>query len=122
MLNYSFSKQKRLLTANDFKAVLSMSKAKFSNEAVVIYALQNTKPCLGLAIAKKHLKKAVERNNVKRVVRESFRLNYATLPNAAVVILSRATLTKLSKQEVRSKIEAIWQQLRKRFPLSSAIV
>ena len=46
----------------------------------------NTEARLGLVVAKKLLKRAVDRNKVKRVVREQFRLRRAGLPAVDLVI------------------------------------
>ena len=46
----------------------------------------NTEARLGLVVAKKLLKRAVDRNKVKRVVREQFRLRLAGLPAVDLVI------------------------------------
>ncbi len=46
----------------------------------------NTEARLGLVVAKKLLKRAVDRNKVKRVVREQFRLRLAGLPPVDLVV------------------------------------
>lgn len=46
----------------------------------------NTEPRLGLVVAKKLLKRAVDRNKVKRVVREQFRLQLAGLPALDLIV------------------------------------
>jgi len=47
----------------------------------------NTNPRLGLSIAKKILKRAVDRNKFKRLAREVFRLNQTQLPNKDFVVM-----------------------------------
>lgn len=42
---------------------------------------------LGIAIAKKIIPKATSRNRLKRIIRESFRLNQRTLPDLDIVIV-----------------------------------
>ena len=46
----------------------------------------NTEARLGLVVAKKLLKRAVDRNRVKRVVREQFRLRRSALPAVDLVV------------------------------------
>lgn len=45
---------------------------------------------LGLVVAKKHLKRAVDRNRFKRLVRESFRAHQQQLEGLDVVVLARS--------------------------------
>ena len=43
-------------------------------------------PRLGLVVGKKQLKRAVDRNRVKRIVREQFRLHRAGLPACDLIV------------------------------------
>lgn len=43
-------------------------------------------PRLGLVVGKKQLKRAVDRNRVKRIVREQFRLHRAELPACDLIV------------------------------------
>ncbi|MFL2555778.1 MAG: ribonuclease P protein component [Gammaproteobacteria bacterium] len=49
---------------------------------------------LGLAISKKYIKKSVDRNRIKRIVRESFRLQKKNLKGIDVVVLLKRKLIK----------------------------
>ena len=122
---FLFSKQQRLLNPSEFKKTIGSPVAKITNEAFVMY-LHNednlgaeVHPRLGLAITKRNIKKAVQRNTIKRILRESFRLNYLNLPKLMIVIMSRRDLLALNKQEVRNKIDDLWVQLQRKFPISS---
>jgi ribonuclease P protein component len=114
-----FTKQQRLLTSEDFKTVLKKSpNVKIGNEVLVLYATSQSVTRIGLAITRRHIKTAVQRNYIKRVIRESFRLHYQALPKAAVVVMSKPLLVKLSKKEVREQIDLLWKKLEKKFPPS----
>lgn len=69
------------------------------------------RPRLGLVIAKKNVARAVDRNRVKRVLRESFRHNQGLLPAVDIVILARSGIGSLGKDVIRLKIEKLWQDL-----------
>ncbi len=122
---FLFSKQQRLLNPSEFKKTIGSPVAKIMNEAFVMYLhneanlVSETHPRLGLAITKRNIKKAVQRNTIKRILRESFRLHYLNLPKLMIVIMSRRDLLALNKQEVRNKIDALWVQLQRKFPISS---
>jgi ribonuclease P protein component len=125
-VSFSFSKAQRLLTALEFKKTISSPLVKITNNALVMYVAHDGArageaaiPRLGIAIAKRHIKKAVQRNTIKRVLRESFRLHSLRLPSLMIVMMSRRDLLSLDKQEVHRNIEALWIQLQQKFPSAS---
>lgn len=67
-------------------------------------------PRLGLTVAKKHLKRAHDRNRIKRLVRESFRLKQHDLPSHDFVFVAKAGIGKLSNQEIFEALEKLWQR------------
>lgn len=64
---------------------------------------------LGLAISKKQVARAVNRNRIKRLFRESFRLT--SLENIDVIALARTNLGSMSNREISAKLEKAWQKL-----------
>lgn len=57
-------------------------------------------PRLGLAISKKNAKRAVDRNRIKRLIREGFRQETNRLPSVDIVILSRRQTIERSNQKI----------------------
>jgi ribonuclease P protein component len=111
--DFSFSKKLRLLDASDYQSVFRNTRHKVSCQHILVLASGGsvTFPRLGLVIAKKNIKKAVDRNRVKRLFRESFRNNQSLLPALDIVILARNGLGTLSNELVVKKIEALWRDL-----------
>lgn len=66
---------------------------------------------LGLVVSKKNISKAVERNRVKRVIRESFRKNKSLIPNLDVVVLIRKGIDVLPNVVISSKMNSLWNDL-----------
>jgi ribonuclease P protein component len=66
---------------------------------------------LGLAIAKKSLRLAVERNRVKRIVRESFRLNQHGLTGVDIVVLSRKGIASANPEKLRKSLDKHWLRI-----------
>jgi ribonuclease P protein component len=62
---------------------------------------------LGLAISKKSLKTATERNRVKRVVRESFRAHAGDVGGFDVVVVGRS-LAGCDNAVLRKSLEQHW--------------
>jgi ribonuclease P protein component len=77
--------------------------------AVVCRPRQEQGPArLGLAIAKKAAPLAVDRNRVKRLIREHFRHNQQRLPAVDLVFYGQAGLARLDNQQLRERLAEIW--------------
>lgn len=109
MLN--FSRELRLLTPEQFKFVFQQP-FRASSPEITILARQNHlgHPRLGLAVAKKHLKRANARNRIKRITRESFRLLQRELPPYDFVLVVRSGIGSLDKKMFRQTLEKLWQR------------
>ena len=69
---------------------------------------------LGLAIARKHARKAVARNRIKRVVRESFRVHRWSIRGLDVVVLARPGTSGSDNRSLAAALVDHWQDLRER--------
>ena len=100
-ISYSFQRELRLLSSTDYSHVFDKA-FKIHNKAFTLLARENNlnRPRLGLVIAKKNLKFAHQRNQVKRLLRENFRLQQSLLPSFDLVVLTRRDIAVLSKAEV----------------------
>ena len=113
MATYSFTKQSRLLNSEDYKAVFTNTQLKASCRHFLVLAVNNRSftARLGLIIAKKHVSLAVQRNRIKRVIRNSFRLNSDLLSRLDLVVLARKDADTLDNSQLKRKIEALWVKL-----------
>ncbi len=69
---------------------------------------------LGLAISKKAVNKAVDRNRVKRLVRDSFRHSRHALAGIDIVVLANRGLGDRSNKEMLTSLSNHWKQLVKK--------
>lgn len=65
-------------------------------------------------MAKKHLRRAVDRNRMKRQIRESFRLQQQALAGLDIVVLSRKGMDSLSNDEFSQQLTQQWQRIFKK--------
>ncbi|MGO4702579.1 ribonuclease P protein component [Dyella sp. 2RAB6] len=77
---------------------------------------------LGLAISKRVSKRAVERNRIKRLLRESFRRIRAQLPAVDLLVMARDHANGLPGPELLADIDHLWKKLvsQKSGPISKA--
>lgn len=110
----SFSRSLRLLSSSEFKNVFANTCFKASSRHLLLLACPNTQghARIGFVLAKKQLKRAVDRNRVKRIVRESFRYIHCDLDNLDVVVLARTNLHRLDNQQLRQLIDGMWLKLK----------
>lgn len=115
MADHGFPKQVRLLNAADYKAVFSNAEFKVSCRFFLILAIKNnwTHSRLGLVIAKKNVAKAVQRNRVKRIVREFFRQHCEQLSGLDLVVLARKDIDTLQNSQIKARFASLWKDLNK---------
>ena len=67
---------------------------------------------LGLAISRKHCRRATTRNRVKRIVRESFRQHLESLAGLDVVVLAQAGTADADNRALFDSLAKHWQKTR----------
>jgi ribonuclease P protein component len=70
-----------------------------------------TAPRLGMSIAARVVRRAVERNRLRRVIRESFRLHQCELPPLDLVIGVRPGAVSAERARLRSALEQLWEKV-----------
>jgi ribonuclease P protein component len=110
--NFGFPPQLRLKKPAEYKKVFA-KPVKSSDTYFTLLAIRNDydHPRLGLAIAKKNIKKAVHRNVIKRAVRENFRIQQQSLGNIDIVVLARREAVDAPQELLRKSLEKHWLRL-----------
>ena len=116
MASQGFAKPLRLLTERDYARVFSATAVKCGCPQALLIASPNQlgHARLGLVIAKKHVKLAVHRNRLKRLIRESFRLRQASMPPLDIVVLARKGLADMDNAAILLTLDKQWNRLCKR--------
>ncbi|MGJ8513974.1 Ribonuclease P protein component [Carnimonas sp. LMG 33810] len=68
---------------------------------------------MGLVFSRKNMKRAVDRNLLKRLTRESIRLRQHRLPAVDIVVLSRRGVTELDRTTLAQQLSGMWRRLEK---------
>ncbi len=115
-----FPRAYRLTEAGQYQRVFAGSR-RFGNQHITMLVTENAHEYarLGMAISKKCAKRAVDRNRIKRLVRESFRENISTLPSVDIVVLGRPSIIQLNNAILRQQIDKQWHYIRKKLKQSA---
>ena len=105
-----FPRGARILAKHEFdlafRAGLSAGSKLFRGLVVA-----DTVPRLGITVPKRSVPKAHDRNRIKRIVREAFRLRRVALPAYAFVVVARGEIAKADAQAVRIDVERLFDRL-----------
>lgn len=128
--DYSFKRTSRLLTPKDYKHTFDAvhiklhqpnimclvsihSKNQQINAGDINRRVNNSR--LGLAISKAKNKRAPERNRIKRLIREYFRLHHHEFPeHVDMVFLAKTRTDDVTNADIHRQLETIWRKLIKR--------
>ncbi len=86
---------------------------RFGNGFFGVTAIPNDKggPRLGLAVAVKTAGGGVQRNRIRRMIRESFRLHQHELPSVDLIVSIRDRTRTAPREELRTGLAALWQKV-----------
>jgi ribonuclease P protein component len=108
----NFSRELRLLTPTHFEYVFNKAIPAVSPQLTLLARFNTSdNPRLGITLAKKRVKYAHDRNRLKRIIRESFRLERHSLPNIDIVVVGKSGLDKLSNKELFFLLSKLWKKL-----------
>jgi ribonuclease P protein component len=109
---YAFPRHARLTRPAQFQRVFRGAQ-RFGDRYFTILAKPNndTGARLGLAVSRKVSPRAVARNRIKRLVRESFRYNLATLEPQDFVVIAKPAAAQASNRQLREALQRQWQRI-----------
>jgi len=111
---FGFPREARLLSGAEFKRVFG-ARQVVSNRYFHIHWADHSPndhpvegPRLGLAIARRVARRAVDRNRIRRVARETFRLQRHALRPADYVVLARAQASDADERTLKLALVKLW--------------
>ena len=107
-----FRRCNRLNKPAEFQALFASGKRTGNRELLFITRANKSDDArLGLAISKKNVPLAVNRNRLKRIIRESFRRHQHQLQGKDVVVLAKKQISKANDRAVFEALEKNWNKL-----------
>lgn len=116
MTRYEYPRELRLLTPADFQYVFNNPPVKAVTNQVTVLAKPNSlhHPRLGVTVSKKRARLAVQRNRIKRIMRETYRLQQHKLPGFDIIVIAKPGITQLDNPALHDLMNYLWQKLSKR--------
>lgn len=109
---YTLPAQRRIRRKAEFDAIHTKGR-RLGNALFGVTARANgtAAPRLGLAVSIKVAGTGVERNRIRRAIRESFRLHQHELPPLDLVLSARARARGASGGDLRASLEGLWAEV-----------
>lgn len=110
-----FPRESRLLTPRQFSFVFEKAIPAVSPTITILARFNDiNNPRLGITVAKKKVKLAVQRNRIKRCIRESFRLHAHQLPNVDIIVVAKQGVGQQDNGLIHDQLCKLWKRLIKR--------
>nr|WP_300307767.1 ribonuclease P protein component [Halomonas sp.] len=109
----AFPRHYRLLTAGEYRRVFDKAVYKVHGKGLMALATPNEvgHPRLGLVFSKKNVRRAVDRNRLKRLARESVRHAQHRLPAVDIVLLARRGVNEVDNDTLHRQLFGMWRRL-----------
>ena len=106
-----FTRQQRLLDEYSFKPLFAAPQWRVGGPVFLLLVSPSAtdQARLGLVIPKKRIRRASQRNLVKRIARESFRRRQ--LPAVDIIVMVRSSLARVDRQLLSAELEQLWDKL-----------
>jgi len=108
----TFPARRRVRRKSDFEAAYARGR-RLGNGFFGVIAILNDQggPRLGLAVAVRIAGGAVERNRIRRIIRESFRLHQHQLPSVDLIVSARQRARNAAGAKLHESLASLWKSV-----------
>lgn len=111
-VDHGFRDEHRLRKTDEFSSVFTFRKVLRGRHFDLLRRPNSSETArLGLVIAKKFVRSAVNRNLLRRIVRESFRLSRSSLPKCDIVVRVSVKMEHPDRHALRGEIDDLFARL-----------
>jgi ribonuclease P protein component len=112
LISFRFRSNQRVLKSKDFRKISQVGTRVFVKDFLAVVSNAHTDiGRIGITVSKKCSKKAVERNRIKRLVRESYRLNADCLQTKDVVVIAKVHTSEKPNPVLSSELNRLWKKV-----------
>jgi ribonuclease P protein component len=107
-----FPRGARLTRSRDYRAVFADARREGSRHFTILVGHGGSGSArLGLAVSKRAVPRSVDRNRLKRLIRERFRLHRERLPAVDVVVMVRPAARQCDNPALIRSLDKLWQRI-----------
>lgn len=111
-VDHGFRSEYRLRKTDEFSSVFAFRKTLRGKHFNLLHRPNSAATArIGLVIAKKFVRSAVNRNLIRRIVRESFRLSRSKLPQSDIVVRVSVRMDTPDRHVLRAEIDELFARL-----------
>ncbi len=109
----TFGPRYRLHRRREFDQVFAAARRRVRAHPFTVLSRPNELgyPRIGLVVGKRHARRAVDRNRIKRIIRDSFRSWLPRLPAHDIVVLSGRGVVECDNVAMFEALESAWIKL-----------
>jgi ribonuclease P protein component len=115
-MDHQFGRAFKINQSSQYSSVFNNADFRVSSPNLTFIVKENnlSHGRIGVVVAKKNIRRAVDRNLVKRIVKESFRKGEVSTLMVDIVVLVRSNLIRLSRKQQNEDLTSLWQALIKK--------
>ena len=121
LANFNFPSRAKLIKTDDFSSVFNFRK-RISGRFLAIHYRQNQLawPRLGLVVAKKIARLSVQRNYMKRVLREQFRVRQQQLQPIDLIVRPHRLFERADYHAIQQEFNDLIVRIQRSIPMTIA--